>query len=105
MRDTLPHIEVGRPSMQGLEPNHRPTDVPPGLVAEPSVALTTAAHAAPTLPKLPSLANRLPGLRDVGAPTPATPTQNSELKTRNQKPWPARCRPSPPNCCKPCGSS
>ena len=65
VRDTLPHIETGRPSMQGLEPNHRPTDVPAGRVAAPE------APAAPTLPKLPSLANRLPGLRDVGPPTPA----------------------------------
>jgi len=55
--DTLPHIETGRPSMQGLEPTQRPTDVRPGTIA------------APALPKLPSLASRLPGLRDVGTPT------------------------------------
>ena len=82
VRDTLPHIEVGRPSMQGLEPNHRPTDVPPGLVAEPAGAGRPAP--APTLPTLPSLANRLPGLRDVGAPTPAASTQKPE--TKNQAP-------------------
>ena len=82
VRDTLPHIEVGRPSMQGLEPNHRPTDVPPGLVAELAGAGRPAP--APTLPKLPSLANRLPGLRDVGAPTPAASTQKPE--TKNQAP-------------------
>ena len=58
--DTLPHIETGRPSMQGLEPNHRPTDVRPNT-----------SPAAPTLPKLPSLASRLPGLRDVDSPTAA----------------------------------
>ena len=82
VRDTLPHVETGRPSMQGLEPNHRPTDVPPGLVAEPPAARPTPA---PTLPKLPSLANRLPGLRDVSAPAaPAAPTQKP--KTRNQEP-------------------
>jgi DNA polymerase-3 subunit gamma/tau len=58
--DTSPHIDTGRPSMQGLEPTQRPTDVRPGTIA------------APALPKLPSLASRLPGLRDVG--TPAAPT-------------------------------
>ncbi|MDJ0365621.1 DNA polymerase III subunit gamma/tau [Hymenobacter sp. H14-R3] len=62
VRDTLPHVETGRPSMQGLEPTQRPTDVRPGTVAAPSI---------PALPKLPSLANRLPGLRDVS--TPAAP--------------------------------
>jgi DNA polymerase-3 subunit gamma/tau len=70
--DTLPHIETGRPSMQGLEPNHRPTDVRP---VAPAVAASSIAppSAVPTLPKLPSLANRLPGLRDVGTPA-TTPT-------------------------------
>jgi DNA polymerase-3 subunit gamma/tau len=72
--DTLPHIDTGRPSMQGLEPNHRPTDVrpvaPAASVAQPTPPLPSVA---PTLPKLPSLANRLPGLRDVGVPA-ATPT-------------------------------
>ncbi|GAB3637258.1 DNA polymerase III subunit gamma/tau [Hymenobacter arcticus] len=64
VRDTAPHIETGRPSMQGLEPTQRPTDVRPGTIAAPSI---------PALPKLPSLANRLPGLRDMGAPAaPAT---------------------------------
>jgi DNA polymerase-3 subunit gamma/tau len=73
--DTLPHIETGRPSMQGLEPNHRPTDVRP--VAPVAVGpSSTLASAAPILPKLPSLANRLPGLRDVGTPA-ATPTVRS----------------------------
>ncbi len=64
VRDTLPHIETGRPSMQGLEPTQRPTDVRPGTVPAPNIP-------APPLPKLPSLAQRLPGLRDVG--TPAAP--------------------------------
>ncbi|WP_223650962.1 DNA polymerase III subunit gamma/tau [Hymenobacter psoromatis] len=81
VRDTLPHIEVGRPSMQGLEPNHRPTDVPPGLVAESS-APAVRPTLAPTLPKLPSLANRLPGLRDVGTPAPATPAQKPGTQTQ-----------------------
>ncbi|MGI4735798.1 MAG: DNA polymerase III subunit gamma/tau [Janthinobacterium lividum] len=68
--DTLPHIEVGRPSMQGLEPTQRPTDVRPGTITAPS---------APTLPKLPSLAGRLPGLRDVGtAAAPAARPATAE---------------------------
>jgi DNA polymerase-3 subunit gamma/tau len=63
VRDTSPHVETGRPSMQGLEPTQRPTDVRPGTVPAPAI---------PALPKLPSLGgSRLPGLRDVG--TPATP--------------------------------
>jgi len=75
VRDTSPHVETGRPSMQGLEPTQRPTDVRPGTVPAPSI---------PALPKLPSLGNRLPGLRDVGAATtsqpqaPGTKTQASE---------------------------
>jgi len=66
VRDTLPHIETGRPSMQGLEPTQRPTDVRPGTIPAPSPA-----PALPKLPGLPSLPGRLPGLRDVG--TPAAP--------------------------------
>ena len=64
VRDTLPHIETGRPSMQGLEPTQRPTDVRPGTSAAPNTAPGPLA----ALPKLPSLGSRLPGLRDVGAP-------------------------------------
>ncbi len=67
VRDTLPHVETGRPSMQGLEPTHRPTDVRPGTTAAPSGGPAPL----PALPKLPSLGTRLPGLRDVG--TPAAP--------------------------------
>ncbi|WP_151087628.1 DNA polymerase III subunit gamma/tau [Hymenobacter baengnokdamensis] len=82
VRDTLPHVETGRPSMQGLEPNHRPTDVRPAPIPAP------AGSSIPRMPGLGSLPNRLPGLRDVGTPaapaarpattlaepTPATPT-------------------------------
>jgi DNA polymerase-3 subunit gamma/tau len=64
VRDTLPHVETGRPSMQGLEPTQRPTDVRPGTIPAPSPAT-----ALPKLPGLPSLGSRLPGLRDVGTPT------------------------------------
>jgi DNA polymerase-3 subunit gamma/tau len=69
VRDTSPHVETGRPSMQGLEPNHRPTDVRPGTVPAPALP------ALPKLPSLPSLGSRLPGLRDVGTPTTAAPAQ------------------------------
>jgi DNA polymerase-3 subunit gamma/tau len=64
VRDTLPHVETGRPSMQGLEPTQRPTDVRPGTIPAPAPA-----NALPKLPGLPSLPGRLPGLRDVGTPT------------------------------------
>lgn len=79
VRDTLPHVETGRPSMQGLEPTQRPTDVRPGTVAAPSGPPAPL----PTIPKLPSLGTRLPGLRDVGA-TPA-PTQ-PRPETKSQQP-------------------
>jgi DNA polymerase-3 subunit gamma/tau len=76
VRDTSPHVETGRPSMQGLEPTQRPTDVRPGTVPAPSI---------PALPKLPSLSgSRLPGLRDVGTATtsqaqaPGTKPQTAE---------------------------
>ena len=71
MRDTSPHVETGRPSMQGLEPNQRPTDVRPGTVPAPAIP------ALPKLPSLPSLGSRLPGLRDVGTPTTASPAQTA----------------------------
>ena len=70
MRDTTPHVEAGRPSMQGLEPTQRPTDVRPGTIV------------APSLPKLPSVGSRLPGLRDVGTAAPATP----KPETRTEQP-------------------
>ncbi len=77
VRDTSPHVETGRPSMQGLEPNHRPTDVRPSPAPAPATI--------PALPKLPSLSGgtRLPGLRDVGTPSVTASTQP---ETRNQKP-------------------
>ena len=73
LRDTLPHVAAGRPSMQGLEPTQRPTDVRPGTVPAPSI---------PALPKLPSVGSRLPGLRDVGTPALA----DQKPKTESQKP-------------------
>jgi len=88
VRDTSPHVETGRPSMQGLEPTQRPTDVRPGTVP--------AAAPAPTLPKLPglpSLPGRLPGLRDVG--TPSTAAKSSEATAKNLEPA-APTGPLPP---------
>jgi len=90
VRDTLPHVETGRPSMQGLEPNHRPTDVPPGTIAAPSPAT-----ALPKLPGLPTLPGRLPGLRDVGAPTPAPGARSQEPEPKGQEPA-APTGPLPP---------
>ena len=78
VRDTSPHVEAGRPSMQGLEPTQRPTDVRPGTVPAPAI---------PALPKLPSLGgSRLPGLRDVGT---ATGPANPQPATSNPKSEPA----------------
>jgi len=84
VRDTLPHVAAGRPSMQGLEPTQRPTDVRPGTVAAPTL---------PALPKLPSIGSRLPGLRDVGTPTLAP---QPKPETRNQEPETQPTGPLPP---------
>jgi DNA polymerase-3 subunit gamma/tau len=70
MRDTSPHVETGRPSMQGLEPTQRPTDVRSGTVPAPA----SPPPSIPSLPKLPSLGSRLPNLRDVGAVSAAQAT-------------------------------
>jgi DNA polymerase-3 subunit gamma/tau len=86
VRDTSPHVETGRPSMQGLEPNHRPTDVRP----------SPAPAAIPALPKLPSLGgSRLPGLRDVSTPSVGAPTQKPEA-SRQQPETPIATGPLPP---------
>jgi DNA polymerase-3 subunit gamma/tau len=87
VRDTLPHVETGRPSMQGLEPNHRPTDVRPGTIPAPSPA------AIPKLPSLPTLPGRLPGLRDVGTPS-AAPSQKPAAQA--QEPTALTTGPLPP---------
>ena len=85
VRDTSPHVETGRPSMQGLEPTQRPTDVRPGTVPAPAI---------PALPKLPSLGgSRLPGLRDVG--TAASPAQAAGNKSQTLEPA-APTGPLPP---------
>jgi DNA polymerase-3 subunit gamma/tau len=86
VRDTSPHVETGRPSMQGLEPTQRPTDVRPGTVPAPSI---------PALPKLPSLGgSRLPGLRDVGT---AATSQAQASSNKNQAAEPvAPTGPLPP---------
>ena len=81
VRDTLPHVETGRPSMQGLEPNNRSTDVPVDLLPTPAPPAPT-----PPLAKLPGLASRLPGLRDVGPPTAATTATTQAPSTKHQAP-------------------
>jgi len=48
MRDTLPHVEIGAPSFEGIEPTPKPTP--------------TAAFA-----KLPGLGNKIPSLKDLGS--------------------------------------
>jgi DNA polymerase-3 subunit gamma/tau len=88
VRDTSPHVETGRPSMQGLEPTQRPTDVRPGTVSAPSGILA--------LPKLPSLGgSRLPGLRDVGTPAVGSPSQRPEAGNQ-QSEAPIPTGPLPP---------
>lgn len=84
LRDTLPHVAAGRPSMQGLEPTQRPTDVRPGTILVPSL---------PALPKLPSVGSRLPGLRDVGTPALAPQTKPA---TNNEQQEAQATGPLPP---------
>jgi len=77
--DTVPHVETGRPSMQGLEPNGRPTDVPRGAPVAPNVP------APPAIAKLPGLnGSRLPGLRDVGTAGPAGPAAAPEAAEQQE---------------------
>ncbi|TDN35771.1 DNA polymerase III subunit gamma/tau [Hymenobacter sp. UV11] len=91
VRDTLPHVETGRPSMQGLEPTQRPTDVRPGTIAAPSPAT-----ALPKLPGLPTLPGRLPGLRDVGTPSAASTSASQKAATQAQEPTALTTGPLPP---------
>ncbi|TVT38233.1 DNA polymerase III subunit gamma/tau [Hymenobacter setariae] len=88
VRDTLPHVETGRPSMQGLEPNQRPTDVRPGTVPAPAPSI-------PALPKLPSLGSRLPNLRDVGTAMASQPKAPG-AKDKDQALEPASTGPLAP---------
>lgn len=48
LRDTLPHVEIGVPSMEGLEPTPRPS-------------------AAAVFTKIPGLANKIPSLKDLSS--------------------------------------
>ncbi|MDB5235901.1 MAG: polymerase subunit gamma/tau, partial [Hymenobacter sp.] len=48
MRDTLPHVEIGVPSFEGIEPAPKPT---------PAAAFA----------KIPSLANKMPSLKDLSS--------------------------------------
>ena len=54
MRDTLPHVEIGVPSFEGIEPAPRPS---------PQAAFA----------KIPSLASKLPSLKNMGARAAAGP--------------------------------
>ena len=58
MRDTLPHVEIGVPSFEGIEPTPRAT---------PQAAFS----------KIPSLASKLPSLKNMSARTAAGPTAAS----------------------------
>ena len=54
MRDTLPHVEIGVPSFEGIEPGPRPS-------------------AAAAFAKIPSLASKIPSLKDLSARAAAGP--------------------------------
>ncbi|WP_035566521.1 DNA polymerase III subunit gamma/tau [Hymenobacter sp. IS2118] len=54
MRDTLPHVEIGVPSFEGIEPTPRPT---------PAVAFA----------KMPSLASKMPSLKSLSSKQAAGP--------------------------------
>jgi DNA polymerase-3 subunit gamma/tau len=65
MRDTLPHVEIGAPSMEGLEPNSEPKPAP-----------------AAALPKIPNLGGSklpsLPSLKNHSQTTPVATTAAAE---------------------------
>ncbi|MBF9143695.1 DNA polymerase III subunit gamma/tau [Hymenobacter properus] len=56
MRDTLPHVEIGVPSFEGIEPAPRPT---------PQAAFA----------KIPSLASKIPSLKDLSSRNAAAASQ------------------------------
>ncbi|MCC3151641.1 DNA polymerase III subunit gamma/tau [Hymenobacter sp. BT770] len=58
MRDTLPHVEIGVPSFEGIEPTPRPT---------PAAAFA----------KIPSLASKMPSLKDLSSKKAAGPAAAS----------------------------
>ncbi|SFQ58857.1 DNA polymerase III subunit gamma/tau [Hymenobacter arizonensis] len=58
MRDTLPHVEIGVPSFEGIEPTPRPT---------PAAAFA----------KIPSLGNKIPSLKDLSSKLAAGPASAS----------------------------
>jgi DNA polymerase-3 subunit gamma/tau len=58
MRDTLPHVEIGVPSFEGIEPTPRPT---------PAAAFA----------KIPSLGNKIPSLKDLSNKLAAGPATAS----------------------------
>ncbi|WP_426061019.1 DNA polymerase III subunit gamma/tau [Hymenobacter sp. B1770] len=58
MRDTLPHVEIGVPSFEGIEPTPRPT---------PAAAFA----------KIPSLGNKIPSLKDLSSKLAAGPAAAS----------------------------
>ena len=58
MRDTLPHVEIGVPSYEGVEPGPRPS-------------------AAAAFTKIPSLGNKIPSLKDLSSRLAAGPAAAS----------------------------
>jgi DNA polymerase-3 subunit gamma/tau len=63
MRDTLPHVEVGAPSMEGLEPHSPPKTAP-----------------VPGFAKIPNLSAKLPGLPSLTNHSAATTTASSTVE-------------------------
>ncbi|GAB3870763.1 hypothetical protein GCM10028824_19780 [Hymenobacter segetis] len=59
MRDTLPHVEIGVPSFEGIEPAPRPS---------PAAAFS----------KIPSLASKIPSLKDLSSRTAAAASKSAQ---------------------------
>jgi DNA polymerase-3 subunit gamma/tau len=59
MRDTLPHVEIGVPSFEGIEPAPRPS---------PAAAFA----------KIPSLASKIPSLKDLSSRSAAAASQSAK---------------------------
>ena len=62
MRDTLPHVEIGVPSFEGIEPTPRVT---------PQAAFA----------KIPSLTSKLPSLKNMSARAAASPASNASAES------------------------
>ena len=75
MRDTLPHVEIGVPSFEGIEPMPRVT---------PQAAFA----------KIPNLTSKLPSLKNMSARAAASPASNASAESVVTSGWAAATDPA-----------